>query len=289
MKKILLFFIWSLLLLSCEKNSVTRTHGDCVNGFGLKIYEDGGYEYGKWENGLLDGRGEQFFGNTSKFSGDKFIGEFKNGRFHGQGVYIDISEAIEFDGLWQNGRPLKGDTTAFNPYIKRIFDSEDHKWISIRDEKLKFKIKYPKIDTLSVMEKITTHENTQLGDFTSHSFLLNCQNSNHVNYAYNLTINKYESEKLNDYRGNNLSTFYDELEEMLEELTGTRSLQRRTVDISGQEGREFWLIKDAYNQRLKIHSVLIDSTEYRLIVVAPDKDFFNPFISEFMNSFEIMD
>ncbi len=90
----------TLLLANCkpEKNW-TCVEGNCDNGFGKRLWKDGGYEKGKWENGKLNGEGYQFFGKTSNFAGDTYIGEFKDNKYNGKGTYTDISTGEHMLGI----------------------------------------------------------------------------------------------------------------------------------------------------------------------------------------------
>ena len=55
--------------------------GDCENGYGT-------YTFGK-----------------GKSEGDKYVGEWKDGRKHGQGTYT-FSDGRVFQGLWENNKFL---------------------------------------------------------------------------------------------------------------------------------------------------------------------------------------
>ncbi len=63
-----------------------------MSGKGKLLFADGGYYDGEFLNGKFDGKGEMVKGN------EKFIGSFKNGSPHGEGVYFDnnVPEKSEF-------------------------------------------------------------------------------------------------------------------------------------------------------------------------------------------------
>ena len=107
------------LSVSCKKKNPVCSEGNCENGYGVKAYLDGGYEKGEWLNGELNGQGEQFFGTSSDFSGDSYVGMFKNGRYHGSGLYEDVSEGFVYDGTWNNGAPVGDEILKFDIEKKR--------------------------------------------------------------------------------------------------------------------------------------------------------------------------
>ncbi|XOV67661.1 MAG: hypothetical protein ACFHU9_00550 [Fluviicola sp.] len=122
-----LLFFASLFLLSCDSGEGWTCKGDCENGKGTKLWNDGGYEKGKWKNGKLNGHGRQYFGSTSEFSGDTYEGEFKNDLYHGYGVYYDKSEDSKYSGEFKIGMPDgKGKATwgKDSKYPNRYYDGE---------------------------------------------------------------------------------------------------------------------------------------------------------------------
>jgi len=77
--------ILTLVLLLNITNSVdasegTCIQGDCDNGYGLFVFDDGRVYEGQWKKGLFHGMGKLIF-----ISGSKYTGEFKKGFMHGYG------------------------------------------------------------------------------------------------------------------------------------------------------------------------------------------------------------
>jgi hypothetical protein len=101
-----LFYISLLLILvSCNfKPDSICVEGDCHNGNGTIEWTDGGFKKGHWINGELTGKGTQFYGSSTEFAGDIYIGDFKNDKRHGFGSYYDKSEDVTFTGQWVDGK-----------------------------------------------------------------------------------------------------------------------------------------------------------------------------------------
>ena len=98
--------------------------GDCENGIGKYVFEDGDTYIGEWKYGMKHGNGIKIYGG--KFHGDKYVGEwkdiwqdgygtfirdngdqyvgeFKRGTYHGRGTYITFEGKV-YEGLWENGK-----------------------------------------------------------------------------------------------------------------------------------------------------------------------------------------
>ena len=80
MKKLLLLLIIPLLAFS--QNTGICTVGDCTNGQGTFVWDDGDRYEGDWESDMMNGEGTFYFDN-----GKRYEGSFINNKFHGQGIY----------------------------------------------------------------------------------------------------------------------------------------------------------------------------------------------------------
>ena len=67
-------------------------------GYGIYFFKDGGYYKGNWKNGDMSGEGEMLIPAQ-----EKYIGEFKDGKYHGQGTLFD-NNGSKYVGPWVNGK-----------------------------------------------------------------------------------------------------------------------------------------------------------------------------------------
>ena len=68
------------------------------NCFGTYLWANGDKYVGEWQNGKRHGQGTVTFGKKSKWAGDKYVGGYKAGKQHGQGTYT-----------WADGGKYVGD------------------------------------------------------------------------------------------------------------------------------------------------------------------------------------
>ena len=76
MKKLSLYVFLVLLMTSAcsEQNQLSCIEGDCINGYGTATYANG----------------------------DKYVGEYKDDKRHGQGTFTFADGTVE-KGIWENG------------------------------------------------------------------------------------------------------------------------------------------------------------------------------------------
>ena len=109
--------ILSEVLKKFEKTSINCVKGDCENGYGTFVLEDGSKYIGEFKNSLPHGQGTEIDPNADGFkfvgewiegsknghgyktysNGDKYVGEFKDNKFYGQGTYT-----------WEGGQKYSG-------------------------------------------------------------------------------------------------------------------------------------------------------------------------------------
>lgn len=85
-------FIWPLFLFAqCGK-------GNCIDGFGMKKFQDGSRYMGAFIQGNRQGIGICFWKN-----GSRFFGEWKLDKPEGVGVFIN-AQSVKQQGLWKKGK-----------------------------------------------------------------------------------------------------------------------------------------------------------------------------------------
>lgn len=107
---------------------VCLSSGTKHNCFGSQTYTDGTKYVGEWKNGKYHGQGTLIPPPNSEWAGDKYVGEFKNDKYHGQGTYT-YSNGDKYVGEYKNNyKDGKGTTTYANGsvYIGEYKDGERH-------------------------------------------------------------------------------------------------------------------------------------------------------------------
>ena len=75
-------------LPACQGSDATRWS----NCFGIWTHSDGDKYVGEWKDGKQSGQGIFYFLADNKFKGDFYVGEFKDDKFNGQGTYLFLAE-----------------------------------------------------------------------------------------------------------------------------------------------------------------------------------------------------
>ena len=89
----------------------TCIKGNCKNGYGTSLFDDGRVYEGQWKKGLFDGMGKLIF-----ISGSKYTGEFKNGLMNGYGK-INLLDGREIKCNVNNGE-IQTDESIKQLWIK---------------------------------------------------------------------------------------------------------------------------------------------------------------------------
>ncbi|HNU91976.1 MAG TPA: hypothetical protein PKO25_08895 [Spirochaetota bacterium] len=121
MKKIMLITIIALLPFlnhaqgSEAKKSIKPTciSGDCKNGKGVLIYASGNRYEGDFKDGKFDGKGVIIFTNGARYEGD-----WKNDKRHGKGVLI-YANGDRYEGDFKDGK-IHGIGTLYNSKNKNL-------------------------------------------------------------------------------------------------------------------------------------------------------------------------
>jgi len=183
MKTILIVLLLSSFIIQSYSQSKTGCiSGNCANGFGVFIFENGDKYEGIFENNKLSGFGiyTEINGNIYKgyfsdnkfngigeytaVNGNRYIGEFKNGQRHGLGTFY-FSKSFYDKGKWENNNFIGAadfdDFIIENPndfclQISKILNSAANNFEDIKDE------------PISKMLKDSYHSKIKLIGFNSH-------------------------------------------------------------------------------------------------------------------------
>ena len=93
------------------------------HGKGKLIYKDGSFYEGTWEDGMpRHGKGTYKYGGTYNYgeNRDVYEGEFRDGKFHGQGKLI-YKDGSVYEGTWENGMPRNGKGT-YKETFGRVYE-----------------------------------------------------------------------------------------------------------------------------------------------------------------------
>ena len=137
MKKLLGIIVLGLLL---SGNAYAKCiKGDCVNGLGVDVLPDGRKYDGEFKDGKFEGQGTYTFAN-----GGKYVGEFKKG-FNGQGTFTSPN-GDKYIGGWKDSlKTGQGTLTYANGTVKKgiwkenKFYKTEKKYLKYHREKNKIK------------------------------------------------------------------------------------------------------------------------------------------------------
>jgi len=73
--------------------------GDCENGQGTMTYGSGDKYVGQWRNGMRNGQGTYTYGGPDD-NGANYVGEWKDGLAHGQGALTRADGSV-VEGIWE--------------------------------------------------------------------------------------------------------------------------------------------------------------------------------------------
>lgn len=95
--KRLLFTGFFLVIISIDVDAQC-VEGNCFDGNGSFLFENGDDYKGLWKKGYMHGNGTYYFQN-----GDEYKGSFRNGKMTGRGMY-KYSDGSKYIGTWKDGK-----------------------------------------------------------------------------------------------------------------------------------------------------------------------------------------
>ena len=126
MKRFTFFLLLLIVSSSVFSQNTGCVYGDCSEGYGKYVWENGDAYIGNWKNGEQNGDGSYTFATGSKYTGgyknglrygtgtyiwadgEKYTGQWMNDKQHGEGSYYKKDGTIQI-GVWENGT-YKGKT-----------------------------------------------------------------------------------------------------------------------------------------------------------------------------------
>ena len=132
MQKIIAILLLSLTstayaLPNCPSDESVRWH----NCFGTITFANGDKYVGEWKDDKQHGQGTFTFGQNSEWAGDKYVGEFKDSKRHGLGTYTYANGTKE-NGYFMNskfvpdiceGMGLRQGTSEFGQCVLKLIDA----------------------------------------------------------------------------------------------------------------------------------------------------------------------
>ena len=126
MKKLSLY-VFLVLMLCSVGNALPKCEGDdfynWTNCEGIYTSDDGKEKYvGEWKDGLFHGKATYIFDDYT------YVGEFKDNKFHGQGTLTEKNRII-YVGEWKDGNEHgQGTLTEKNgdKYVGEFKDGKRH-------------------------------------------------------------------------------------------------------------------------------------------------------------------
>jgi len=107
--------------------------GNCKDGYGEYLDEEGSKYSGNWEGGVKSGSGKQIFSN-----GNVYDGNWENNKMHGSGI-MKFSKGDEYDGNWINdnrsgyGKYTWNKGSYFPYYVGEFLNGQRHGYGKYKD------------------------------------------------------------------------------------------------------------------------------------------------------------
>ena len=125
------FLLWpmaeALSLPPCPKDQ-SQTYHNC---FGSYIFDDGDKYVGEWKDDKFHGQGTYYYSN-----GDRYVGEWKSDKQHGQGIFY-YSDGDTDKGEWKDGELVDKEYVWVLAFLFIFFVLGVFGWISIYRENSK--------------------------------------------------------------------------------------------------------------------------------------------------------
>ena len=187
-KTLLLSTILFVMVFAKTQAQANCTSGDCVNGFGTFVYNNGDTYVGNWKNDKRDGKGTytwavggSYIGDwienaqtgscvNNHANGDKYVGQILNGKREGEGVYT-LANGYYKKGIFKNNI---GVTVKY--YNNQNIEVSEEKFDeAVRDEEAKKKEKL-QIQSITIPEPNGVYTMTDRANHVKMQFCTSTQN-----------------------------------------------------------------------------------------------------------------
>lgn len=117
-----LLVIWVSSFISTISLSAQCLEGNCQNGRGIYLFDNGNKYDGDFRKAIMNGKGTLYFANGNRYNGDwsggfreglgiyyfsngnVYTGNFKKNKFHGHGA-MTFTSGNKYNGNWENDQP----------------------------------------------------------------------------------------------------------------------------------------------------------------------------------------
>ena len=96
------------------------------NCFGTITFADDDKYVGEWKDNKYNGQGTYTFGPNSEWAGDKYVGEFKDDKYNGQGTYT-YANGDKYVGEYKDDKRNGQGTYTFADGTKEVGEFKDGK------------------------------------------------------------------------------------------------------------------------------------------------------------------
>ena len=141
-------------LSPCPGSYNQNTWHNCV---GTYTDASGDKYVGEWRGGKYHGQGTFTFGPSSQWAGDKYVGEFRDDAYNGQGTYTYADGRTEY-GIWENDKLVEDGSAVLETAIDRCLYENIDKIVSDAAERIVKKKCMRELKQLSTEDLIDAYD-----------------------------------------------------------------------------------------------------------------------------------
>lgn len=159
--------------------------GNCINGHGTMLYENGDKYTGEWKNGKREGYGIFRFAN-----GDAYAGGWQNDKKEGSGI-VTLANGTKETGLWENDERKFKNSPLSDFENNNFMAMEDNSAASVELKNAVWDIAYAKdifLNPIKATGVILFSENSQRKKAICQAFIQNLPAINTVSQSESLRV-----------------------------------------------------------------------------------------------------